>query len=120
MLNNAYQAYSLPEQSVGKRGLPKRGKRLVFIDHLAKQKGEICRFMHNLAVSFTNNLAEQSVRVMKVKPKVSGCFRSEDRLSFFIRIMPYLYSTAKHDVPAFDALSQALIGKSHQVIFELS
>ncbi len=117
VLHNAYQAYPLPEQPVGKRGRPKRGKRLALIDRLAKHKGEICLFLHNLAVPFTNNLAEQSVRMMKVKTKVCGCFRSEDGISVFTKIMSYLQSAAKHDVPAFAALSQALIGNSHQVIF---
>lgn len=120
VINDAYQTYPLPEQPVGKRRRPKRGKRLALIDRLAKHKGEICLFLHNLAVPFTNNLAEQSVRMMKVKTKVCGCFRSQDGISVFAKIMSYLQSAAKHDISAFAALSQALRGNSHQVIFGLA
>src|SRR5664279_2516118 len=40
------------------------------------RKVEVLRFVHDLSVSFTNNLAEQAMRMMKVKAKISGCFRS--------------------------------------------
>ena len=32
--------------------------------------------VYNLQVSFTNNLVEQDVRMIKVKQKVSDCFRT--------------------------------------------
>lgn len=47
------------------------------IDRLAEHKGEVCLFIHDLRVPFTNNLAEQSVRMVKVKTKVSGCIEGE-------------------------------------------
>ena len=37
----------------------------------------VLRFLHESAVPFTHNLAEQDVRMMKVSQKISGGFRSE-------------------------------------------
>jgi transposase len=39
-------------------------------------KAAVLRFVHDLSVPFSNNMAEQAMRMMKVKAKISGCFRS--------------------------------------------
>ncbi len=97
----AYSTNSVPEQPKGKRGRPKRGKRLALIDCLKEHKGEVCLFVHNLCVPFTNNLAEQSVRMVKVKTKVSGCFRTLAGASCFAKIMSFLQTARKHHINAF-------------------
>jgi transposase len=38
----------------------------------------VLRFLTDPAVPFTNNLAEQDGRMMKLRQKISGGFRSED------------------------------------------
>ena len=40
-------------------------------------KHDVLRFIENFAVPFTNNQAEQDVRMMKVKMKISGGFRTK-------------------------------------------
>jgi hypothetical protein len=37
---------------------------------------DVPRFLHNFAVRFTNNLAQQDLRMMKIKMKISGAFRT--------------------------------------------
>ena len=37
---------------------------------------DVLRFLHDLTVPFTNNLAEQDLRMMKVKMKISDGFRT--------------------------------------------
>ena len=44
---------------------------------LQARKEDALRFLANLAVPFTNNQAEQDVRMAKLKQKISGGFRSE-------------------------------------------
>ena len=43
---------------------------------LHKFKGDVLRFLHDFSVPFTNNQAEQDLRMMKVKMKISGAFRT--------------------------------------------
>jgi transposase len=62
--------------STGKRARPKQSKATNLMDRLCDYKDDVWRFMTQPDVLFTNNLAEQTVRMPKVKQKVSGCFRT--------------------------------------------
>lgn len=75
------------------------------LDRFINYKNEILRFIYDFSVPFTNNLAEQSVRMIKLKAKISGFFRSEKGEKFFCRIRSYISSMKKQGVNVFDALS---------------
>lgn len=98
-------------------GRVKKSKALALIDRLIRHKDEVCLFLNDLLVPFTNNLAEQSIRMMKVKTKVSGCFRTLTGGKNFAAIMSYLHTAMKHNVPAYTAIRNALSGESHATIF---
>jgi len=57
-------------------------------------KTDVLRFLYNFDVPFTNNLAEQDIRMMKVKMKISGSFRTMQGAKTFATIRSVL-STAK-------------------------
>jgi len=54
------------------------------LDRLRKYENDVLRFMDVKDVSFTNNQAENDVRMTKVHQKISGCFRSFDGARCFI------------------------------------
>lgn len=110
ILQDALALNPLAEKRPGRKGRPKKGKRRALIDRLMEHKGEVCLFIHDLRVPFTNNLAEQSVRMVKVKTKVSGCFRTSNGAQNFVRIMSYLQTALKHSINAWHAISTALAG----------
>lgn len=51
---------------------------------LRNYKDNVWRFMTDVGVPFTNNLAEQALRVVKVRQKVWGCLlTAEGAKTFF-------------------------------------
>ena len=61
---------------------------------LGIRKQDVLRFLSDLTVPFTNNLAEQAARMMKLRQKISGGFRSAAGAANFA-VIRSLFSTAK-------------------------
>jgi transposase len=108
----AYEENPLPERKPGKRGRIKRGKVLCLIDRLFAHKGEVCLFAYDFDVPFDNNQAERDIRNIKVKTKVSGCFRSIEGAKEYLKIMSYVSTAVKHGFSGFDAIRRAVTGDS--------
>lgn len=101
----------LPEKESGKRGRVKRGKIRALIDRLRTYKGEICRFVDNPIVPFTNNQAERDLRMVRMKSKVIGTFRSEQGAKDFLLLKSLTSTAAKAEFTAFDALHSLFQGQ---------
>lgn len=78
----------------------------------------MCRFAHNFAVPFDNNQAERDVRNVKVKTKVSGCFRSIKEAQDYLKIMSFISTGNKHGINAFDALTATFSGNAKFILGE--
>ena len=105
-----YRENPEPVKVPGKRGKPKRGKLLALIDRLRDYKASVCLFAETFAVPFDNNQAERDLRMVKVKTKVSGCFRTDSGAEHFLKIMSYIGTARKQGVNPFQAIMSALSG----------
>lgn len=77
-----------------RRGRPPRRVGHNLLLRLSNRKHDVLRFLTDPAVPFTNNLAEQDGRMMKLRQKISGGFRSEDGAKDFA-VIRSVRSTAR-------------------------
>jgi transposase len=89
---------------LGSRGRLKQSKAANLLKRLRDYRQDVWRFMSEDAVPFTNNLAEQALRMAKVKQKISGCFRTGHGADTFFTIRSYLATMHKQKANLFDCL----------------
>jgi transposase len=91
----ALQSLPLRRQAARRRGRPPRRVGHNFLLRLSTRKHDVLRFLADPSVPFTNNLAEQDGRMMKLRQKISSGFRSEDGAKDFAVMLRSVLSTAR-------------------------
>ncbi len=94
-----------PSERTGKRSEP-----LNLLVRMQQYHDQILRFMQDFAVPFDNNQAEADLRMMKLRQKISGCFRTEAGAVLFCDLRSYLSTMRKQGVHLLTALRSTMLG----------
>jgi len=96
------------ENEPAKRGRVKQSKTYNMLMRFDAHSKSILGFIWSFKIPFDNNLAERDIRMMKLKQKISGCFRSMTGAKVFARIRSYISTCKKQGLNILDALSLAI------------
>ena len=101
-----------PATAKGKRGRYKRTKGRNLVERLIREQNAVLAFAFNKEVPFTNNLAERDIRPVKVKQKISNCFRTFYGAEIYARIEGFVSTARKHNRNVFSELCSTFEGQN--------
>jgi transposase len=78
---------------------------------MRNREADYLRFARDLRVPFSNNPAEQAIRMCRLRIKISGCMRSMTGAGEFCAIRSYLAAAARHGIGALEVLTAAFQGR---------
>lgn len=97
-----------PEPIPGKRGKPKRGKALNLLIRFEELYEEIMGFFEYDNIPFDNNQAERDLRMMKVREKISGTFRSDVHTQAFCDLRSVISTLKKQGLSVLTGIAKML------------
>lgn len=95
----------------GQRGRTAQSPARNLLLRLEKYPMAVLRFVHDFRVPFDNNQAERDIRMLKVKQKISGTFRSVTGAEQFCRLRSYVATLHKQDLPLLAGLQSLFVGQ---------
>ena len=107
-----YSSLPPPPQSKDTRGRKKRHPGENLLLRLEAYQSSVLLCLKEEEVPATNNLAERDLRLIKVKQKVSGCFRSQEGAVSFLKIRSYLSTIRKRGENILSAILLGIKGEA--------
>ena len=101
-----------PPKEIPNRKRVKQSYEYNLLKRLERHQDAVLRSIYDPNVSFTNNKAENDIRMTKVHQKISGCFRSFKGAQIFCRIRSYLITCQLNNMPASTALTLLFKGQT--------
>jgi transposase len=99
-----------PPRPPGRRRRRRRSPAVCLLERLQVHRDEVLRFLADLRVPPTNNLAERDIRMVKLQQKISGCWRTLDGAQAFLTVRSYVATARKHGVNPLAALRRLFEG----------
>ena len=95
----------------GRRRRPAQTKVRNLLERLDRDRDAALRFLDDVEVPFTNNLAERDLRMLKVRQHISGSFRTAKGAERFATIRGYLQTARKQDQSLLEVLRWVVRGR---------
>jgi transposase len=112
LLAQGWQAHPPPEKpDLPRRGRLKQSTAQNLLLRLGKYQAAVLAFIHDFRVPFDNNMAERDLRMMKVKQKISGAFRTQRGADIFADLRSYISTARKQGLNVLAAIQNALLGQ---------
>lgn len=91
---------------------PIEQKALALVKRIRKQLKSFLFFAKDPDLPFTNNQAERDIRMVKLKIKISGAFRTVEGIQIFARIRGFISTCKKQNINVFQSIRNIIDGNS--------
>jgi transposase len=102
-----------PGEATAKKGrgrIPQSEARKL-VARLESRREEVLRFLTDFEVPFENNQAERDLRMIKLRQKIGGCFRSGEGARQFCRLRGVISTARKQGQGVLDSIERLLRGQ---------
>ena len=86
------------------------------IERLVKFKDGTLAFATDSTIPFTNNQAERDLRMLKVKLKVSGCFKTKESAQRFCLLRSFVSTCTKNGINVNEAFNLLFAGELDKIL----